>query len=41
MKHEGKGIDITRVLKVIIDKGVGQEVNRHRNKGYKYHKGWS
>jgi hypothetical protein len=31
-KHEGKGIDITRVLKVIMDKDVGGEVNRHKTK---------
>jgi hypothetical protein len=31
-KQEGKGIDITRVLKVIIDKDVGEEVNRHKTK---------
>jgi hypothetical protein len=31
-KHEGKGIDITRVLKVIMDKDVGEEVNRHKAK---------
>jgi hypothetical protein len=29
------------VLKVIMDKDVGEEVNKHKNKGYKYHKGWS
>jgi hypothetical protein len=26
------GIDITRVLKVITDKDVGEEVNRHKTK---------
>ena len=31
-KHEGKGIDITRVLKVITDKDVGEEVNKHKTK---------
>jgi hypothetical protein len=31
-KQEGKGIDITRVLKVITDKDVGEEVNRHKTK---------
>jgi hypothetical protein len=31
-KHEGKDIDITRVLKVITDKDVGEEVNRHKKK---------
>ena len=31
--HEG--------LKVITDKDVGEEVNVHKNQGYKYHKGWS
>jgi hypothetical protein len=31
-KQEGKGIDITRVLKVIIDKDVGEEVDRHQTK---------
>jgi hypothetical protein len=30
-----------RVFKVITDNDVGEEVNRHKNKGYKYHKGWS
>jgi hypothetical protein len=34
----GKGIGITRVLKVIMDKDVEEEVNKHKNKGYKYHK---
>jgi hypothetical protein len=29
------------VLKVITEKDVGEEVNRHKNKEYKYHKGWS
>jgi hypothetical protein len=28
----GKGIGITRVLKVIIDKDVEEEVNRHKTK---------
>jgi hypothetical protein len=31
--HEG--------LKVITDQDVGEEVNRHKNQEYKYHKGWS
>jgi hypothetical protein len=31
-KQEGKGIDITRVLKVITNKDVGEEVNRHKTK---------
>jgi hypothetical protein len=26
---------------VITDKDVGEEVNWHKNKGYKCHKGWS
>jgi hypothetical protein len=30
--QEGKGMDITRVLKVIIDKDVGEEVNGHKTK---------
>jgi hypothetical protein len=30
-----------RVLKVITDKDVGEEVNSHKTQGYKYHKGWS
>jgi hypothetical protein len=25
---------------VITDKNVREEVNGHKNKGYKYHKGW-
>jgi hypothetical protein len=37
----GKGIGITRVLKVIMGKDVEEKVNKHKNKGYKYHKGWS
>jgi hypothetical protein len=32
-KQEGKGIGITRVLKVTTDKDVGKEVNRHETKG--------
>jgi hypothetical protein len=28
-------------IKVITDKNVREEVNGHKNKGYKYHKGWS
>jgi hypothetical protein len=28
----GKGIGITRVVKVITDKDVGEEVNRHKAK---------
>ena len=31
--QEGKGIYITRVLMVIIDKEVEEEVNKHKNKG--------
>jgi hypothetical protein len=30
-----------RGLKVTMDKDVGEKVNKHKNKGYKYHKGWS
>jgi hypothetical protein len=26
---------------VITNKDVGEEVNRHKNQEYKYHKGWS
>jgi hypothetical protein len=28
-----------RVLKVITDKDVGEEVNGYKNQGYKYHRG--
>jgi hypothetical protein len=28
-------------IKVITDKNVREEVNGHKNKGYKYHKRWS
>jgi hypothetical protein len=31
-KQEGKDINITRVLKVITDEDVGEEVNRHKTK---------
>ena len=36
-----KGVSITRVLKVITDKDIGEKVNKHKNNRYKYHKGWS
>jgi hypothetical protein len=32
---------ILQGLKVIPDKNVREEVNAHKNQGYKYHKGWS
>jgi hypothetical protein len=32
---------ITRGLRVITDKDVGEEVNVHKNQEYKYYKGWS
>jgi hypothetical protein len=32
---------ILQGLNVIPDKGVGEEVNGHKNQEYKYHKGWS
>jgi hypothetical protein len=27
-------------LNVIMDENIRDEVNGHKNKGYKYHKGW-
>ena len=32
---------ILQGLKVITDKNVREKVNGHKNKGYRYHKGWS
>jgi hypothetical protein len=32
---------ILQGLKVIPNKNVREEVNVHKNQGYKYHKGWS
>ena len=34
-------VKILQGLKVVTDKNVREEVNGHKNKGYKYHKGWS
>jgi hypothetical protein len=32
---------ILQGLKMITNKNVREEVNGHKNKGYKYHRGWS
>jgi hypothetical protein len=37
----GQGHRYHEGLKVITDKDVGEEVNKHKNQEYKYHKGWS
>jgi hypothetical protein len=39
LSRRARVIDITRVLKVITNKDVVEEVNRHKTKRYKYHKG--